>query len=185
MKTKALCIAFFLLLGSAVHADCNNLALAYLFGYGGGHQTYGVVNNFTPPYFALHPPVYYGQRFARPYGESPYASWPQLQPNPHYAPRLVADSIGPKPRTIANPYFVPSPAPVFPSAPAPQAYPVQPPVQPHIEPNQLPALELPTAPNAPTLPAPSGDKKPDVVRKGPLSIENPYFVESSPRLVNK
>jgi hypothetical protein len=27
----------------------------------------------TPPYFALHPPVYYGQRYFRSYGESPYA----------------------------------------------------------------------------------------------------------------
>jgi hypothetical protein len=30
----------------------------------------------SPPYFALHPPVYYGERYARPYGISPFAAIP-------------------------------------------------------------------------------------------------------------
>lgn len=67
-------------------ADWDGLGLAYLYGYGGlgqaGFRSFGP----QPPYFALHPPVYYGQRYTRPYGASPFASWPQLQGNSHYAP---------------------------------------------------------------------------------------------------
>lgn len=37
-------------------------------------QFYGAVQ--TPPYFATHPPVYYGTRYSRPYGISPYAAPP-------------------------------------------------------------------------------------------------------------
>ena len=56
----------------------------YQFGYTLGYQ-----NSFrnrlpTPPYFAIYPPVYYGKRFDRPYGDSPYASFPQLQAAPDY-----------------------------------------------------------------------------------------------------
>ncbi len=83
-----------------VKAD-NGLAMAYLFGYGGfgggrAMQSY----NATPPYFAMHPPVYYGERFARPYGASPFAAWPQLQASPAYAPQPHVDRA----QTIANPY---------------------------------------------------------------------------------
>ncbi|MEM6688481.1 MAG: hypothetical protein AAF664_03580 [Planctomycetota bacterium] len=41
-----------------------------------------------PPYFALHPPVYYGARYVRPYGLSPYASQSMLQPTPGYQGRM-------------------------------------------------------------------------------------------------
>lgn len=48
------------------------------FGYVLGYQ-----NSFrnrlpTPPYFSIYPPVYYGKRYERPYGESPFASPPLL-----------------------------------------------------------------------------------------------------------
>lgn len=45
----------------------------------GFYQPYGArYSNFlpTPPYFATNPPVYYGARYARPYGLSPFASPP-------------------------------------------------------------------------------------------------------------
>lgn len=48
------------------------------FGY---YQPYGVryaTAVRTPPYFALNPPVYYGSRYHRPYGISPFASPPQV-----------------------------------------------------------------------------------------------------------
>ena len=85
-------------------ADYGNLGMAYLFGYGGyggyggglGMQAYIP----APPYFALHPPVYYGQRYTRPYGASPFAAWPQLQANPNYAPRPQVDNAS----IIVNPY---------------------------------------------------------------------------------
>jgi hypothetical protein len=44
------------------------------FGYGNnGPAAYALGNIPTPPYFALHPPVYYSHPIARPYGHSPFA----------------------------------------------------------------------------------------------------------------
>jgi hypothetical protein len=72
---------------------------SFAFGY-----SLGQANQFrnrlpAPPYFSIHPPVYYGQRHERPYGESPYASWPLLQANSDY-------SVQPKrsPVSFANPH---------------------------------------------------------------------------------
>lgn len=89
-----------LALSSVAKAD-GGLAAAYLYGYGGfgniGVRSFGP----TPPYFAMHPPVYYGQRYTRPYGVSPYAAWPQLQSNSAFRP-----SVYPQRATImANPHF--------------------------------------------------------------------------------
>lgn len=57
----------------------------------------------TPPYFALHPPVYYGPRLIyRPYGNSPFAypSWYERQfdnaPSPYRPPS--------EPLLIVNPF---------------------------------------------------------------------------------
>ncbi len=41
------------------------------FGYSG--SLYGLGYVPVPPYFALHPPVYYGHRYYRSYGGSPFA----------------------------------------------------------------------------------------------------------------
>lgn len=86
-------------------------------GYGafGGYYNYGIQPYVpAPPYFALHPPVYYGQRYTRPYGDSPFAAASQLQPNPNYAPaRHVERSL-----TITNPHILPM-APAIEAAPAP------------------------------------------------------------------
>ena len=82
-----------------------------------------------PPYFALHPPVYYGIRYTRPYGVSPFASAPQLQTprqgyaaqpwqtetpgNPPSRPAPLRTPPGKTARTtdrarvIINPYFQP------------------------------------------------------------------------------
>lgn len=68
------------------------------YGYGGGCG----INSYTPtdlrpPYFALHPPVYYSHSVARTYGYSPYAYGPRVRtPNP----RPVA------PVTISNQYLL-------------------------------------------------------------------------------
>ncbi len=92
---------------SSVKAD-NGLAMAYLFGYGGngGARMQSYVP--SPPYFAMHPPVYYGERFTRPYGASPFAAWPQLQGNANYAPSRHVD----RSQMIGNPYFGSSAEPV-------------------------------------------------------------------------
>ncbi|XZE21223.1 hypothetical protein SH449x_001122 [Pirellulaceae bacterium SH449] len=59
---------------------------AFQFGYTLGYQNSFRYRVPAPPYFSVHPPVYYGKRYSRPYGESPFASWPLLQPNPSYMP---------------------------------------------------------------------------------------------------
>ncbi len=63
--------------------------LGYLpFGF---YQPYGAhygTSLRTPPYFATNPPVYYGARHARPYGISPFASPPMVQPGEGYRSRL-------------------------------------------------------------------------------------------------
>lgn len=85
----------------AVASAHNGLGLAYLYGYRGfagyGTRAYGP----PPPYFSMHPPVYYGKRYSRPYGVSPFAAWPQLQANPAYAPAIAT----PQTQIIANPHF--------------------------------------------------------------------------------
>lgn len=83
-------------------------------GYGGSIYSSGKL--FVPPYFAVHPPVYYGQRVRMHYGDSPFAasssrwssarSGPVVIVNPHMTvgdAGSVADRAGP--RIIENPYF--------------------------------------------------------------------------------
>ena len=42
-------------------------------GFGSSGSLYGLGQIPVPPYYALHPPVYYGERYYRSYGESPFA----------------------------------------------------------------------------------------------------------------
>ena len=81
---------------------------AFQFGYSLGYQ-----NSFrnrlpAPPYFAIYPPVYYGKRFERPYGDSPYASFPQLRSAPNYHP-VPKDAPVLSSSTIVNPHAESSP----------------------------------------------------------------------------
>ncbi|TWT79221.1 hypothetical protein CA13_06190 [Planctomycetes bacterium CA13] len=59
----------------------------YYGGFGGGYR--------TPPYFAMHPPVYYGARYSRPYGMSPFASMPMVTAPESYRGRLESEFIQP------------------------------------------------------------------------------------------
>lgn len=75
-------------------ASANHGALAGFlpFGY---YQPYGVTYNSsvrTPPYFATNPPVYYSQRYSRPYGLSPFASPPMLQSPVGYSGKVETPS---------------------------------------------------------------------------------------------
>lgn len=152
--SKLVLVSMLVLLPASAASACDggNLAMAYLFGYNNFNQRAGVFNNYTPPYFSLHPPVYYGERFYRPYGESPFAAWPQLQPNPAYTPRLGTRSS--EVAIIENPHCN-STTPCTPAVPqsSPQADP---------------------------------EGTPDVVKKykGPLIIENPYYVEDESQLAS-
>ena len=97
------------------------LGMSYLYGYGyGGFNSYATRSyNTNVPYFSLHPPVYYGKRYARPYGASPFAAWPQLQANANYRPVPATSWYTPHasgccPLIIDNPHVpaevVPGPA---------------------------------------------------------------------------
>lgn len=102
------------------------------FGYSG--SLYGLGYIPVPPYYALHPPVYYGERYYRSYGESPFArtdhsSRPQrihaqviINPyvdQPAAAPATPepkpvdgqpqTDQVTASPQMIVNPYYVAEP----------------------------------------------------------------------------
>ncbi|MEM9586378.1 MAG: hypothetical protein AAGA03_03780 [Planctomycetota bacterium] len=69
------------------------------FGFGfqpyGFYQPYGAQYGSslrTPPYFATNPPVYYGGRYARPYGVSPFAAPPMVSVSSSYRARLYSDA---------------------------------------------------------------------------------------------
>jgi hypothetical protein len=70
--------------------------------YFGGWRPYGLSTSTvlpTPPYFSVFPPVYYGERYSRPYGVSPFAAMPRDVAYPSYQARPVADG-----RSMSNPY---------------------------------------------------------------------------------
>jgi hypothetical protein len=119
MNFKSYISALLLTVAMAIPTQADNPwspFATYGWGFAGAYGGYR--NNVpTPPYFALHPPVYYGKRYQRPYGDSPFASWSTLQPNPAYMPTLRPES---RPR-IVNPYFegavIAGPEVVIPSGP--------------------------------------------------------------------
>lgn len=116
-KLVLTCLLVLLPASAASACDGGNLAMAFLFGYNNFNNRAGVINNYNPPYFALHPPVYYGDRYYRPYGASPFAAWPQLQSNPAYAPKFGLGFSGAS--MIENPHCQPA-LPVHPRS-APEA----------------------------------------------------------------
>jgi hypothetical protein len=85
------------------HAQVMDPVYGFPFGYTLGAQ-WSLRNRLpAPPYFSIYPPVYYGKRYVRPYGESPYASFPLLGQVPGYAPVPAERSIS-APRMIVNPH---------------------------------------------------------------------------------
>lgn len=79
-KLIAVLLTIICLQGLSVKASAEQVAVPGVFPFG-FYQPYGVSygNSIrTPPYFATNPPVYYGARYTRPYGLSPFAAPPQL-----------------------------------------------------------------------------------------------------------
>ena len=61
-------------------------------------QTYGNrVFTPKPPYFALHPPVYYDRVVPRAYGISPFAAPAGVMP--------VENTVAPEAKSVSNPFF--------------------------------------------------------------------------------
>ena len=69
-------------------------------GYANFSSPYATGRVPTPPYFALHPPVYYSYPVPRTYGYSPFA-YPGIVMTPEVVQR-------PEPEEITNPYVKPS-----------------------------------------------------------------------------
>jgi hypothetical protein len=76
------------------------------YGYGSGWGYLGTRVGYVPqpPYFAIHPPVYYSaQIIRRPYGTSPFA-WPATYPGFTNVPIEAASTVKADPVFIINPY---------------------------------------------------------------------------------
>ncbi len=74
----------------------------------GFYQPYGVqygTSISTPPYFALNPPVYYGTRYSRPYGLSPFAAPPAMDAPTSYRGQVSPQFVRPP---ASNPYIIES-----------------------------------------------------------------------------
>ena len=79
------------------HDGCRTFSgLPNLYGFGTSGNLYGLGRIPIPPYFALHPPVYYSHPVARAYGLSPFA---------HRRAPLMATSTAP--HIIENPFVRP------------------------------------------------------------------------------
>ena len=103
MKTFVLFAVVALGACEASQAQVMDPIYGFPFGYTLGAQ-WALRNRLpAPPYFSIYPPVYYGKRYMRPYGESPYASFPLLGQIPNYSP-VPAESLGSVPTTIVNPH---------------------------------------------------------------------------------
>ena len=102
---------------------CYGFGLPYAMNYLLPQSHYSSGRIPTPPYFALHPPVYYDIPVARTYGYSPFAYPPYVRTpdaprdrskmiiNPHVAPAKTTGAtkdeqvaVIRQPRIIANPY---------------------------------------------------------------------------------
>lgn len=100
--------------------------------FGCGGSLYGLGYVPVPPYYALHPPVYYGERYYRSYGESPFArvdhssrpqriqaqvivnpfvvqpaAAPAAPPPKPEEPKAEPDQVTAGPQVIINPYYTP------------------------------------------------------------------------------
>lgn len=112
MFRSSLIAAAFLIAATGLTTAAPAQDLGYDFGIGlsfsqGYARVYSGVNHRRVPYFALHPPVYYGQKVARPYGYSPFAVPPAMVPAESRAiPQQVEF------QEVENPFFRSEPAPV-------------------------------------------------------------------------
>lgn len=104
---------------SARHPFASGNAPSGFFPFG-FYQPYGAQFTSripTPPYFSVVPPVYYGGRYARPYGMSPFAAPPMAERPAGYRGRLRSqfeDGPHATPEPISNPYICKSSAPPTP-----------------------------------------------------------------------
>ncbi len=125
LPVLAIGLALFHARPASAQVGCDTFSgLPPMYGYGFSGNLYGLGKIPVPPYFALHPPVYYSQQVARPYGLSPFAhrsvpvevhaaTKPVMIQNPHVKPAPAApkatrsktkDKVARR-RVIVNPFF--------------------------------------------------------------------------------
>jgi hypothetical protein len=108
MKKLSLTLLFVLVAIVAESKSANAQDCGYPFVPFGFYQPYGAQYSTTiptPPYFAVNPPVYYGTRYMRPYGISPFAAPPMVTaPSGYQAQPAPQNYSAPKPLS-ANPYI--------------------------------------------------------------------------------
>jgi hypothetical protein len=88
---------------TSTDASAQSYNNGYAFGTGVGQAFcggFGGSRFAAPPYFAQHPPVYYSGIVRRPYGISPFAAPPGIEPV-----EIRRQNYAPRPVTIKNPYF--------------------------------------------------------------------------------
>lgn len=74
----------------------------------GFYQPYGARYSTsipTPPYFSINPPVYYGTRYARPYGISPFAAPPTMSAPSGYQAQPASQNYHVPRQPSCNPYM--------------------------------------------------------------------------------
>ena len=108
---------------SAAQAECGCGHAHGTYGYYGGYygRNYNAYLDEQPPYFAVHPPVYYSLPVPRTYGYSPFAypgtvMTPEIEPtgpldiiNPHVpqepkAATPASDQTAFRPQVVLNPF---------------------------------------------------------------------------------
>jgi hypothetical protein len=109
MNRVVTCLIFCVLAVSATAVQAQGWGNGYGGGWGWGGGYYNVmIDDQRPPYFALHPPVYYSYPVPRTYGYSPFA-YPGCVPTPD-----LHLEFG-EPGTIDNPYVPDDQSPVDPN----------------------------------------------------------------------
>jgi hypothetical protein len=88
----------------------------HFYGLWGNPYVYSQGSAYIPPYYAIHPPVYYSPIItARPYGASPYAWGPTYTSGMRVAAASAPPAALPGPQMIENPH-VKGAAPPAPAA---------------------------------------------------------------------
>jgi len=125
LAVLALLVTALICMPATSRADCGyGLGLSSLNAFGSSGSVYGLGLVPVPPYYAIHPPVYYGHRVFRSYGDSPLARHPAPAPvvqararmilNPHVLHKIEAKPVAPKKEEkkvamnsliIVNPYY--------------------------------------------------------------------------------
>ena len=71
--------------------SCGYYGNSHFYGLWGNPYVYSQGAAYIPPYYAIHPPVYYSPFItARSYGASPYAWWSAGEPMAHYSMARVS-----------------------------------------------------------------------------------------------